>query len=145
MLESGNNSQVTEMLLLPRPRTRRFIAFIASSAYNRILYLGNAVSTLTIRNLDERLKGLLRIRAATRGRSMEEEVRQILRVALDDPRPVAGNLADRVRRRFASLGDVQLPIPGREAVRFINLPADVPQQPLTEMKSASGPKVRRRA
>ena len=42
------------------------------------------MATLTIRDLDETLKRSLRIRAANRNRSMEEEARQILRAALQD-------------------------------------------------------------
>jgi len=83
------------------------------------------MATLTIRNLDERLKGRLRVRAALRGRSMEEEARQILRVALNDVEPVSTDLAERIRRRFAKLGDVQLPIAAREPIRDIEMPADV--------------------
>ena len=60
------------------------------------------MATLTIRNLDERLKGRLRVRAATRGRSMEEEARQILRTALDESEPASRNLAERIRLRFAN-------------------------------------------
>jgi plasmid stability protein len=84
-----------------------------------------AMATLTIRNLDERLKGRLRVRAALRGRSMEEEARQILRVALNDVEPVSTDLAERIRRRFAKLGDVQLPIAAREPIRDLEMPADV--------------------
>jgi antitoxin FitA len=40
------------------------------------------MATLTIRNVDEALKTHLRIRAAEHGRSMEEEVRCILRQEL---------------------------------------------------------------
>jgi len=83
------------------------------------------MATLTIRNLDERLKGRLRVRAALRGRSMEEEARQILRVALNDVEPLSTDLAERIRRRFAKLGDVQLPIAAREPVRDLEMPADV--------------------
>ncbi len=83
------------------------------------------MATLTIRNLDERLKGRLRVRAALRGRSMEEEARQILRVALNDVEPASTDLAERIRRRFAKLGDVQLPIAAREPIRDLELPADV--------------------
>ena len=83
------------------------------------------MATLTIRNLDERLKGRLRVRAALRGRSMEEEARQILRAALNDVEPVSTDLAERIRRRFAKLGDVQLPIAAREPIRDIEMPADV--------------------
>ena len=42
------------------------------------------VGTLTIRNLDDLLKSRLRLRAAARNRSMEEEARQILRAALQE-------------------------------------------------------------
>ena len=42
---------------------------------------------LLIRGLDDTLKRQLRLRAAENGRSMEEEVRQILRHALDLPSP----------------------------------------------------------
>ena len=40
------------------------------------------VASITVRNLDEGLKRQLRIRAAENGRSMEQEVRSILRAAL---------------------------------------------------------------
>jgi len=42
------------------------------------------VASLTVRQLDERLKKLLRLRAARHGRSVEDEVRTILRAAADD-------------------------------------------------------------
>jgi plasmid stability protein len=75
------------------------------------------MATLTIRDIDDALKARLRVRAASAGRSMEEEVRQILRAALADApaRPV--NLGQRIRQRFAPLGDVQLHVPAREPVR----------------------------
>src|SRR3569833_2623102 len=41
------------------------------------------MASLTVRQLDERLKTLLRQRAARNGRSMEDEVRSILREAAD--------------------------------------------------------------
>jgi antitoxin FitA len=75
------------------------------------------VATITIRNLDESLKGRLRVRAASRGHSMEEEARHILRAALTEPSPAAPHLGERIRRRFAPLGDVQLAIAAREPVR----------------------------
>jgi antitoxin FitA len=75
------------------------------------------MATLTIRNLDESLMDSLRMRAASRNRSMEEEARQILREALPEatvasPIP-SEDLASRIRSRFAGLGDVKLPIPKR--------------------------------
>jgi phosphopantothenoylcysteine decarboxylase / phosphopantothenate---cysteine ligase len=42
------------------------------------------MASLTVRQLDERLKKLLRLRAARHGRSMEDEVRSILRDAADE-------------------------------------------------------------
>ncbi len=46
---------------------------VASIAYN--IHMG---TTLTIRNLDEQVKQKLRVLAATRGRAMEAEAREIL-------------------------------------------------------------------
>lgn len=46
-------------------------------------------TTLTIRNLDENVKRLLRIRAATHGRAMEAEVRDILTRAVLESTEVA--------------------------------------------------------
>lgn len=45
------------------------------------------MAVLLIRGLDDKLKRALRLRAAENGRSMEEEVRQILRTALGVPSP----------------------------------------------------------
>ena len=75
------------------------------------------MATLTIRDLDESLKRDLRVRAASRNRSMEEEVRQILRAALLEPPVPAKDLASRIRARFVGLGDVELSAPAREPVR----------------------------
>ncbi|MDZ4348380.1 MAG: plasmid stabilization protein [Xanthomonadaceae bacterium] len=76
-----------------------------------------AVATLTIRNLDDRLKARLRIRAAQHGRSMEEEARDILRAALSAQKPEPRNLAEAIRSRMAPLGGVDLPEVQREAMR----------------------------
>jgi plasmid stability protein len=75
------------------------------------------MAVLTIRNLDEALKTRLRVRAAERNLSMEEEARQILRAALQEPAAPTADLATRIRARFAHLGDVQLPEVAREPVR----------------------------
>jgi len=40
------------------------------------------MATVTIRNLDEKTKARLRVRAAQNGRSMEKEARTLLRTAL---------------------------------------------------------------
>ena len=52
-----------------------------------------SMATLTIRQLDEKTKTRLRVRAAHHGRSMEEEAREILRSALTASPPAKGNLA----------------------------------------------------
>jgi antitoxin FitA len=75
------------------------------------------MSSLTVRNIDPRLKAKLRIRAARNARSMEEEVRVILREAVaKDPR-VTTNLATFIADLFRPFGGVELEIPPREAVR----------------------------
>jgi plasmid stability protein len=79
--------------------------------------IGGSMATLTIRNLEEPLKTRLRVRAAARNRSMEEEARQILRAALQELAPSMPDLGTRVRARLAALGDVQLPVEARDPVR----------------------------
>lgn len=75
------------------------------------------MGTLTIRNLEDSLKSRLRLRAAARNRSMEEEVRQILRAALQEPAAQTEDLGSRIRARFSALGDVRLAIAPREPAR----------------------------
>lgn len=70
------------------------------------------MATLTVRGLDETLRAKLRVRAAENGRSMEAEVRAILRSVLTEPSPARG-LGSRVRGRFADLEDVSIPLPAR--------------------------------
>jgi plasmid stability protein len=74
------------------------------------------MASITIRRLHESLKARLRVRAAHHGRSMEEEVRQILKGALINQTP-GPNLAESIRGRFAPLGGVELATPRREAMR----------------------------
>lgn len=66
------------------------------------------MASLTIRNIEESLKGGLRKRAASHGRSMEEEVRQILKRTLLHDKAATG-LGSRVAARFAAAGGVELP------------------------------------
>jgi antitoxin FitA len=47
----------------------------------------DGMSALLIRGIDDKLKRALRLRAADNGRSMEEEMRHILRAALGVPLP----------------------------------------------------------
>jgi antitoxin FitA len=77
------------------------------------------MASITVRNLEEKIKRRLKVRAAENGRSMEQEVREILKSALDKPsKPNTGaDLAEAIRRRFAPLGGVDLEIPPREPMR----------------------------
>jgi plasmid stability protein len=82
------------------------------------------MTTLTIRNVDPELGEQLRVRAAQHGRSMEAELRQILKDALaaerQHPDP---NLAEAIRRRFLPLGgadeiEPHPPVPVGEPPQF---------------------------
>jgi antitoxin FitA len=75
------------------------------------------MASITIRSLDEALKRKLRLRAAQRNRSMEDEARDILRIALADAATTHGNLADAMRRRFEPFGGIDLDLPPRGAMR----------------------------
>ncbi len=75
------------------------------------------MASITIRNLGERIKSKLRIRAAHNDRSMEEEARTILCTALTREPPKVTNLADSIRGRFEPLGGIELELPPREPVR----------------------------
>jgi plasmid stability protein len=77
------------------------------------------MATITIRQLDEKTKSRLRVRAAHHGRSMEEEAREILRSALTASSPAKGNLAETIHRRFAALGGLEFKLPRRDAMRQI--------------------------
>jgi antitoxin FitA len=75
------------------------------------------MASITIREIDERLKARLRIQAAHHGHSMEEEARAILRAALSAGRARTGTLVDSIRARIEPLGGVELEIAPREAIR----------------------------
>ena len=75
------------------------------------------MASLTIRKLDDPLKARLRVRAATNGRSMEEEARTILRAALSRDTPAPGNLYESIRARVAETGGFDLELPPREPMR----------------------------
>lgn len=70
------------------------------------------MSTLTVRNLDDKVKARLRVRAAENGRSMEAEARAILRSTLLDAGRSDG-LGTRIHQRFAALGGAELDLPDR--------------------------------
>ena len=76
----------------------------------------NQMATLMIRSMDERVKSELRMLAARRGVSMEQQARDILERAVlgaapDEP------LAQRIARRFAGVSVDVLPVPARRVPR----------------------------
>jgi plasmid stability protein len=66
------------------------------------------MASITIRGLDDAVKKRLRVRAARHGRSMEEEARAILKIAVatSEREP---NLYESIRALFEPLGGVDLP------------------------------------
>ena len=75
------------------------------------------MASITIRRLDNAVKTRLRLRAASHGRSMEEEAREILKAGLKPKRLPRLNLAESIRRYVEPLGGMELTLPPREAVR----------------------------
>lgn len=73
------------------------------------------MASITIRKLDDQVKLKLRIRAAEHGRSMEEEVRDILSSAIAETPAKTTNLYDAMRARMEAAGirGVNLPEPER--------------------------------
>jgi plasmid stability protein len=75
------------------------------------------MAAMTIRNIDETIKTRLRVRAAQHGRSMEDEARDILRVALSAGGAQPIHLIDRIRAHVAEFGGIELPEIPREPMR----------------------------
>ena len=75
------------------------------------------MASITIRNLDDDVKTRLRMRAAEKGRSMEEEARLILREAVGREEAPAKGLGTAIHERFKPLGGVELELPPREPMR----------------------------
>jgi plasmid stability protein len=75
------------------------------------------LASITIRNLDDKTKSRLRIRAAHKNCSMEEEARNILSAALAEEVATPQDLGESIVQLFGSLGGIELQIPPREPVR----------------------------
>jgi plasmid stability protein len=75
------------------------------------------VASITIRGLDDDVKARLRLRAASSGRSLEEEVREILKAELKPESVAQLNFAESIRRHVSPLGGVDLVLPPREVIR----------------------------
>ena len=75
------------------------------------------MASIVIRKLDDRIKSRLKMQAAAHGRSMEEEVREILRCTLAEDEARRENLGQAIRRKFSELGGVELRLPKRTPPR----------------------------
>ena len=62
------------------------------------------MAQLVVRNLEQSVKTKLQRRAKRHGRSMEEEVREILRDAAKEDGPVRKGLGTRIASRFRGIG-----------------------------------------
>ena len=62
------------------------------------------MAQLVVRNLEEDVKTRLQRRANRHGRSMEEEIREILRNAAKSEESVVIPLGSRIKKRFAGIG-----------------------------------------
>jgi plasmid stability protein len=92
-------------------------------ALHTLLAKESTMETLTLRGVDPDLKKRLRIRAARNGRSMEAELRAILKDVLGAETEIREpNLADEIRSYFAPFGGVELephpPTPVRPPPKF---------------------------
>ena len=79
------------------------------------------MAALTIRNLDEATKQALRLRAARKSVSMEQEARNILRDAVltgqQSDRPAKENFYDAVRHLVDKYESFDIDLPTREPMR----------------------------
>jgi len=75
------------------------------------------MNNITIQNFDDNLKNRLQKRAEYYDRSLEEEAKEILRAVLTQNAIEPLNLALAIERRFAYLGDFELPAIPREPLR----------------------------
>lgn len=65
---------------------------------------GSLMAQLVVRNIEESVKAKLQRRAKRHGRSMEEEVREILRDAARTEQPGRKGLGTRIASRFRKIG-----------------------------------------
>jgi plasmid stability protein len=93
---------LTALLALPAT-----LSLLARSCYSSI------VATITIRNLDEKVKRALQVRAAINGRSMEAEAREFLSEMLE-----GRDFRDKCRKNTVKHVDIEVPFrnfEGRDA------------------------------
>ncbi len=81
------------------------------------------MAALSIRDVDEDVRDLLRLRAARNGRSMEAEVRAILAEAVSETTDSANPFV-LLMERFGEIGGVDLDLPPRSTYQR---PVDLPE------------------
>lgn len=94
---------------------KHFPAIDCIDSIDSIDYIA-VMASITIRNLDEETKRRLRMRAAEKGRSMEEEARAAL-VGLYGSAAPTGGLGTYIHELFKPLGGVELELPSRGSRR----------------------------
>lgn len=75
------------------------------------------MTDITIFNIDNNMKNFLQQRALKNGRSLDEEVKEILRLALIEDQKPPENIVSMIEKRFAHLRDFELAEIKREPVR----------------------------
>ncbi|MEH2376409.1 FitA-like ribbon-helix-helix domain-containing protein [Nostoc sp.] len=78
------------------------------------------MNNISISNLDDDIKSRLKKRAEKHGCSLEEEAREIIRMALIENHEQPLNLATLIEKRFVNLGDFELPEIPREPIRTVS-------------------------
>src|SRR5215472_16932300 len=106
----GCTRQLSHHVHRPAALTRPSLELLALIAH----WAAMAVAAVSIRNLDERVKERLRVRAARQGRSKEAEIRGLFTEAGAEPGGEAGRFRARLDK-FGQLGGVELDSPARAA------------------------------
>ncbi|MDO8958394.1 MAG: plasmid stabilization protein [Rhodocyclaceae bacterium] len=82
------------------------------------------MAQVIVRNLEDEVKAVLKVRATRHGWSMEEEVRQILRRAVGEADQARPKLGSRIAARFAGAGLTEpLPELHGQTIDPMSLPA----------------------
>jgi plasmid stability protein len=75
------------------------------------------MANLIIHNLEESITNNLLARAQKHGQSVEDEVRQILRLTFAESSSDVSGLGSKISKRFTEIGGVELPQPVRSLPR----------------------------
>ncbi len=92
------------------------------------------MATLTVRKLDDDVKRRLRVRAAGRGLSLEEEVRRVLADSVPAPSHKGSHLVDAIAAIVDPIGGIELDIPPRRSERERPMWGTI-DQPLDDLRS----------